>query len=223
MDFEPRSSAERCLTCCIGSHSTATTLSATLFYLLHSPLALEKLRLEILSVFRKAEDIHIGTGLSSCRYLRACLDEAMRMTPPIGGILPREFLRGGIVVDGEFFPQGTDIGVPCYACHHNERYFPEAFDFKPERWLTNDTEGSSEESILLAQAAFCPFSLEPRGCSGKDLAYAEMMITLANLVMRFDMSLGRVGKSCQEVLDPQRSVKISALWTNSSPDMMVQW
>ena len=115
----------------------------------------------------------------------------MRMTPPIGGILPREVLHGGIVIAGEYFPQGTDIGVPCYACHHNERYFPEPFDFKPERWLPKDTEGSSEESALLAQTAFCPFSLGPRGCPGKDLAYAEMMITLANLVMRFEMSLDR--------------------------------
>lgn len=156
-------------------------------------------------MFRKAEDVHMGNKLSSCRYLRACLDEAMRMTPPIGGILPREVLRGGIVIDGEFFPPGTDVGVPCYACHHNERYFPEAFSFKPERWLADDIEGSSEESILLAQSAFCPFSLGPRGCPGKELAYAEMMIILANLVILFDMSFDGVTRSQKESKEPPES------------------
>lgn len=181
-----------------GSHSTATTLSATLFYLLRSPSALKKLELEVRGAFHEAEDVHLGTKLSSCRYLRACLDEAMRMTPPIGGILPREILRGGVVIDGEVFPQGTDIGVPCYACHHSERYFPEALTFKPERWLADDGGRASEESILLAQSAFCPFSLGPRGCPGKELAYAEMMIILANLVLLFDMSFDEVTLSQKE-------------------------
>ncbi|KAJ0347408.1 hypothetical protein KNSL1_006460 [Colletotrichum chrysophilum] len=32
-----------------------------------------------------AEDIRIGAKLSSCNYLRACIDEALRMSPPVGG------------------------------------------------------------------------------------------------------------------------------------------
>lgn len=55
-------------------------------------------------MFRETEDVHIGNKLSACRYLRACLDETTRMTPPIGGTLPREVPRGGFAIDGEIFP-----------------------------------------------------------------------------------------------------------------------
>lgn len=135
-----------------------------------------------------------GSGkLSSCRYLRACIDEALRMTPGVGGILPREVLPGGIIVDSTYFPAGVDIGVPIYALQHNEAYHPRAFDYIPERWLVNSVvkPGSlgSPESVALAKNASCPFSLGPRGCVGKGMAYKELMIIVARLIYLFDMRI----------------------------------
>ncbi|PBP23629.1 Cytochrome P450 [Diplocarpon rosae] len=47
----------------------------------------------------------------------------------------------------------------------------------------------TSESVALAQSAFCPFSVGPRGCIGKGLAYAELMTTLARVVFMYDMKL----------------------------------
>ena len=41
----------------------------------------------------------------------------------------------------------------------------------------------------LAQSAFCPFSIGPRGCIGKVLAYVELTTSLARTVFLYDMKL----------------------------------
>lgn len=94
-----------------GSQTSATAITSTLFYLLEYPECLEKVRTEILAAFNELEDIRGGAMIQSCHYLRACLDESMRLSPGVGGILPREVLSGGMKVDGEYFPPGTDVSV----------------------------------------------------------------------------------------------------------------
>ena len=145
---------------------------------------MEKLNDEVRSTFADVEHIHSGSALSSCHYLRACIDEALRLSPPVGALLPRVVLPGGATIDGHRFPAGVDVGSPIYAIHHNEAYHPDPFEFKPSRWLSG-----SNEDVVLARSAFCPFSLGPRGCAGKALAYAEITLILARILWLFDMSL----------------------------------
>lgn len=153
---------------------------------------LAKLNEEIRTAFTSVEEIRGGSKLSECRYLRACIDEALRMTPGVGGILPREVLSGGIVVENIYFPAGVDIGVPIYALQHNEAYHPQPFEYIPERWLVNEnikTGLGSSENVALAKSAFCPFSLGPRGCVGKGMAYKELSVILARMIFIFDMRI----------------------------------
>lgn len=107
---------------------------------------LKKLQGELRSTFTNVEEVRIGEKLSSCHYLRACLDEAMRLSPSIGGVLPREVLHDGLTIGDDHFPEGTDIGIPIHALHHNEYYYPDPYVFKPERWIlgTETKKGVSE-------------------------------------------------------------------------------
>lgn len=125
--------------------------------------------------------------LSSCSYLRACIDEALRLSPPVGGLMPREVLSDGVDIHGHRFPKGTDIGVPHYAVHHNEAYFQEPFRYNPSRWLVQD--GTSAADVAAAQSAFCAFSIGPRGCIGKSMAYMELITSLASILWLYDMRL----------------------------------
>ena len=150
-----------------GSDTTSTALAATFFYLVHNPEKLEKLTQEVRITFSEVEEIHMGSKLSGLAYLRACLDEAMRLSPSVGGILPREVLAGGIEIDGHHVPQGTVVGVPTYTIHHNPKYYPQPFGYKPERWIAGSEPNVTAESITAGQSAFCPFSVGPRGCIGK--------------------------------------------------------
>jgi cytochrome P450 len=172
-----------------GSDTTSTALANAFFYLVHNPSTLEKATAEVRKTFPDAEEIHSGPELSSCMYIRAVLDEGMRMGPPVGGILPREVLTGGITVDNTTIPAGIVIGTPHYAIHHNPEYYPEPFVFRPERWIADSSAHVTEESVALARSAFCPFSVGPRGCIGKGMAYTELTMSLARVLFTYDMRL----------------------------------
>lgn len=184
-----------------GSDTTSTTLAATLFYLVRSPSALAKLTTEVRNAFTEVEDIISGSSLNELTYLKACIDEALRLAPAVPGAPPREVMEGGAVVDGVFLPAGTDCGTPTYSIHRQEKYYREAQEFIPERWIEGATCTSrkseqgeqswetTKEDIETARRAFCPFSIGPRGCIGKSMAFMEMRLTLARLVFLFDMNL----------------------------------
>lgn len=150
-----------------GSDTTSTALAATVFYLVHNPTEMKKLTDEVRTAFNDVEEIRMGTTLSSLQYLRACIDEAMRMSPSVGGLLPREVLAGGMEIGGNQIPAGTVVGVPHYTVQHNADYYPRPFDFRPERWIAGSLTSVTTDSVALAQSAFCPFSVGPRGCIGK--------------------------------------------------------
>jgi cytochrome P450 len=109
----------------------------------------------------------------------------MRLHPPVGTMLPREILPGGLLISNHHFAAGIEIGVPIYALHHSERYFANAEDYKPERWMAG--EGTSNEEQALQKASFSPFSVGPRGCAGKNMAYLELTTIIAKLLWRYDL------------------------------------
>lgn len=174
-----------------GADTTSITLSATLFYLLHYPVALERATTEVRSSFTSLDEIRSGKALNELIYLRACIDETLRLSPPVACHLPREVLCGGLTIDRYYFPKGTVIGTAPYAIHHCQEYYPEPFVFRPERWIVDEkTEGGARaESVAIARAAFCAFSLGPRGCIGKTIAYLEAMLALVHLLFLYDIRL----------------------------------
>lgn len=183
-----------------GSDTTSTTLAGTFFYLTHNPAVLAKAKEEVCTVFNNeaVEDIKTGTKLSSCVYLRACLDETMRLAPSVPSTLPREVCTGGATIDGHQIPAGTEVNVSPFAIHRNPDYYSSPLTYRPERWLSNEkwSDGVSKAELEKAQSAFCAFSVGPRSCIGKNMAYMEMMISMARILFLFDLeSVGTLGES----------------------------
>lgn len=169
-----------------GSDTTSTTITSTIFYLLHNPTTLARLQREIRSAFNSVDSIRIGPALNDCKYLRACIDEALRLSPPVGAILPRFTLPGGIDVMGEHIPAGVGVGCPIYAMHHHKDYVSNAFEYRPERWLHSECDEEENQKLL---SVFNPFSIGSRGCIGKPMAYMEMTLALSRLLWKYDMRL----------------------------------
>lgn len=179
-----------------GSDTTSTTLAAAVFYLVRNPGAMEHLKKEIRDAFSSVEEIVTGSKLNELVYLKACIDEALRLAPAVPGALPREVMEGGVTVDGVFLPAGTNCGTPIYAIHRQAEYYREPSSYVPERWIegvtcktSRDTWKTSKEAVEIARRAFCPFSIGPRGCIGKGMAFMEMRMTMARLMFLFDMEL----------------------------------
>ena len=94
-----------------GSDTSAITMCATFFYLTHNPEAYGRLVAEIRDTFSCLDDVRSGALMDSCVYLSACIEESMRMSPPTPRAPLREVKKGGIEVDGEYIPEGLDVGT----------------------------------------------------------------------------------------------------------------
>ncbi|KAH9903579.1 cytochrome P450 [Xylariomycetidae sp. FL2044] len=181
-----------------GGYTTSTCISAAFFYLSHNPKCYEKLVHEIRTTFSSSADIKGGQTLSKCYYLRACIDEALRMSPPAAGTLWRELDPNDtspepLIIDGQVIPKGTHLGTNIYALHHNEEYFPNPFIYNPDRWLAPDGTHFTHE-------AFAAFLTGYRGCAGKTMAYLLASLVLAKTLWSFDFerapgALGKIGES----------------------------
>lgn len=185
--------SETALLILAGSDNTASAIAATLFYLAHNSEAYAHCQAEVSQVFSSAKEIRTGQKLSSCSYLRACIEEALRLSPPAPGLMPREVLSGGLSVEGKWIPPGVEVGTPIYATQHDSTIYPEPFSFRPQRWLAREPsshEGADKADLSQVRSAFCAFSRGSRDCVGKQMAYHEMMMILGHLLWRFEFRLG---------------------------------
>jgi len=162
-----------------GSDTTSTALAGLFYYLSQHQSVYERAAAEVRSTFASPEDIRIGSKLASCTYLRACIEETLRMSPPTGSAPWREVCDGGATIAGQFIPAGCDVGVGIYAIHHNSAFHSEPFTFWPDRFL-------SGEDTVVSRQAFMPFSFGTRGCIGKGLAMNEIMLTMASVLWLCD-------------------------------------
>ncbi|KAL1623282.1 hypothetical protein SLS56_008387 [Neofusicoccum ribis] len=161
-----------------GADTTSTVIAATLFYLAKFPQCLERAQTEVRTAFEAESEVRLGRKLNSCTFLLACINEAMRLSPPVGAALWRQVQsEDGMAVGGHFVPRGYDVGVGVWSLQHSPEHYPNPFDFCPERWLV---ESADERSKILN--AFSPFSRGPRSCVGKGIAMVELLLTFSHLL-----------------------------------------
>ncbi|KAL8826308.1 MAG: hypothetical protein Q9191_003879 [Dirinaria sp. TL-2023a] len=82
------------------------------------------------------------------------------------------------------FVYAVTVSTHHYASYHSSSNFARPEEFLPARWLEKDSEFSRDIGDALQ-----PFSLGPRNCVGKNLAYLEIRLTLAKLLFHFDVEL----------------------------------
>jgi cytochrome P450 len=164
-----------------GSDTTALTLTYASVYLARQPEVWEQLYQEIKPVYGPSDQFPTTRQLESVPLLMACIKESLRLSTPVPSYLWRtvpvedyQFTHGGKTYD---IPAGTSIGMSPWNQHYNEELFPEPTQFKPERWL--GAAGGALDQYLVV------FSKGTRGCGGLNLAWMEMYLALAAMVIRF--------------------------------------
>ncbi|CEO60361.1 hypothetical protein PMG11_04990 [Penicillium brasilianum] len=167
-----------------GSETTATLLSGFTYYSLKNPATYKKLVDEVRGSFSSYEEINFQSA-SQLSYLNAALEETLRIYPPVPAMTPRVVPKGGAVIDGSFIPEGISVSGHHYSTYHAESHFTEADSYLPERWLESRAERFENDNRSILHA----FSLGPRNCLGRNLAYAEMRLIAAKLLWSFDMTL----------------------------------
>jgi cytochrome P450 len=170
-----------------GTETTATLLSGLTYYLLINPDKIAKLVAEIRGAFASETDITID-DLAKLTYLNACIEEGLRMYPPISAGLPRRVPQEGAMIAGKWIPGDVSVGVNHWATYQSTANFRNPGTFVPERFL-GDPEYANDNF-----AALQPFSTGPRNCIGKNLAYHEMRLLITMMLFHFDITLEEESK-----------------------------
>ncbi|KAF2872285.1 benzoate 4-monooxygenase cytochrome P450 [Massariosphaeria phaeospora] len=181
--------AEAKLLLAAGTGTSATTITGAMFYLsLPSEMhRLARLVDEIRIKFASAEEIVPGPKLASCIYLRACIDEGMRLSPSGASEIPRLVRNGGITIQGEYYAAGTIVGMSGFTNGRNEKVYGDYGAFRPERWIVDEAEGVTQDDVDRARSNHHPFASGPGDCVGRNLAMIEVQEAIARTLWRFDM------------------------------------
>tara|TARA_B110000977_G_scaffold90071_1_gene119650 strand:+ start:20412 stop:22373 length:1962 start_codon:yes stop_codon:yes gene_type:complete len=118
--------------------------------------------------------------------LEAVLRETLRLHP-VAPLVVRN-LTSDAVGEDVTLPAGTAVGVWLHAVHRDPRVWDSAYEFKPERWLTDEKDSSEEtkQGVKRKGSAFMPFATGPRACVGQHLAWVFMRVTLARLITAYE-------------------------------------
>ncbi|KAI5459472.1 cytochrome P450, partial [Mariannaea sp. PMI_226] len=163
-----------------GTETTAAALTSTIFLLYTHSRVLQKLREEIDSAV-PGNQVPTYQVASNLPYLRACIEESLRVRPASSMGLPRIVPEGGRVIAGKFISGGVTVSVPTYSLLRDEKVFSNASQYNPDRWMTGDQEDKKR-----MMNSHLPFSTGPRACIGRNIAYFEQIVIIATIVKFFD-------------------------------------
>jgi benzoate 4-monooxygenase len=179
-----------------GNDTTQTTLTNCMFHLASNPQKQQRLYEELAAAVpgdNKGMKVLPTNVLQQVPYLRAVLEENWRCSPPVGRGLPRRVTEGGATIAGHFIPGGVTVSASIYSLHRNEKLFRRALEFIPERWMPEEEFGQNELEAKNLKTYCIPFSMGPRACIGRNLAYMEVSIVIAALVLNFEWELAKEG------------------------------
>lgn len=168
-----------------GSTTTAIAMTNTLYLLLANPKCLAKLREELDETLDEEDVVAPYEKVKYLPYLRACLDESMRIWPPTSHPLLRATPPEGSNILGEYIPGNTTVGMSAFVAHRNAEIYPEPDKYIPERWL-----GEAGKEL---GPYFIAFSAGARGCIGRNISYLEQTVTLASVLHRYNIELAKPG------------------------------
>ncbi|KAF9873804.1 cytochrome P450 [Colletotrichum karsti] len=174
-----------------GSETTATALSAITYYLTTNTNALKKLNDEVRSAFGSEDEIDM-VSVQKLQYMQAVINEGLRMYPPVPTGIMRRVSEGDGFFLGQYVPKGSLVQVWHWPTFHNPAHFTLPDSFIPERWLDDPRFAGDKKT------SFEPFSVGPRNCIGRNLAYAEMRLILARMVWNFDLRISEESRGWDE-------------------------
>ncbi|KJZ72777.1 hypothetical protein HIM_07852 [Hirsutella minnesotensis 3608] len=194
--------AEALLFITAGGSTIASALASLLFNLSRHRHVYDRLASQIRDSFSSGHEIKDDQKLIGLKYLRAVIDESLRLSPS-SLFTPWRVAdkpTAPLVVDGNVIPYGTEVSVHLYSILHNAEFFPAPFAFQPERWLIEErgpaARQEAEARLAIMRQAHVAFGIGERVCAGKSMAYQELSVVIAKLLWYFDFSQapGEAGK-----------------------------
>lgn len=169
-----------------GRNTTASLLSFLFYELSLNPEVWGRLKEEVHKNFGSGENVQFDKitfeSMKRCTYLKYCINEALRLHPPVSrnsrcAIKDTTLPKGG-GPDGEspiFLPKGSQVLLHIFSVHRQlDVYGKDADIFRPERW----------EQVKPGWS-FMPFGSGPRICLGQQFALTEASYFTIRILQTF--------------------------------------
>ncbi|EPE33442.1 Cytochrome P450 [Glarea lozoyensis ATCC 20868] len=167
-----------------GADTTAIAINSVLYHLMKNPKAYKKLTAEIDEAVTNST-LHIPVSYAAAiklPYLKACVNEGMRMHPSVGLTMPRVVPAGGTIICDTDIPAGYRVGINPAVVHYDKEVFgSDADEFNPDRWIIGDAV-KMEKTIL-------QFGAGSRTCIGKNISLSEIYKLIPQILRLFTIRL----------------------------------
>eukprot|EP00013_Stygamoeba_regulata_P005272 CAMPEP_0177628590 /NCGR_PEP_ID=MMETSP0447-20121125/212_1 /TAXON_ID=0 /ORGANISM="Stygamoeba regulata, Strain BSH-02190019" /LENGTH=406 /DNA_ID=CAMNT_0019129847 /DNA_START=289 /DNA_END=1505 /DNA_ORIENTATION=- len=128
---------------------------------------------------KPADHCPTNEELGQLKYLQMVIKESHRFHSPVPSVA--RCLTEPMELSGYTVPAGTNVAVQPMSVHFNPVYWPDPFEFIPERFTPEASKGRHPFQYV-------PFSAGRRNCIGQNFALLEERIVLATLLRRFHVA-----------------------------------
>ncbi|MGC4935557.1 cytochrome P450 [Gordonia sp. DT30] len=164
-----------------GHETTSGALSFTLYYLSQNPHCLARAQAETDEILgADPQAMPTFEQVPHFRYIRRCLDEALRIWPTVPAFARSP--RADTVIDGEVPMRTDDWAIIVLGLVHRDPAVwdrPDVYD--PDRFLPANVKKRPAHS-------YKPFGTGLRACIGRQFALHEAVLVLASLLHRYDLT-----------------------------------
>ncbi|XP_070846660.1 cytochrome P450 4V8 [Chaetodon trifascialis] len=161
-----------------GHDTTAASMNWILHLLGSHPKAHSKVQQELQEVFGTSDRPFTAEDVKKLKYLECVIKEALRLYPSVPFFA--RSLGEECHINGFKVPKGADAIIVTYALHRDPRYFPDPEEFRPERFLP-------ENSVGRPAYAYIPFSAGLRNCIGQRFALMEEKVVVGTVLRKFNV------------------------------------
>ncbi|AYF77367.1 cytochrome P450 [Nocardia yunnanensis] len=151
-----------------GHETTAGTVAFALYELSRHPEVADRARAELAGTGKAPAEL-VYEDIAGLRYLRAVVDETLRLHPVAPAFL--RAARTPATIAGHRVTPDDWIYLNLLAIHRDPAVWIDPDSFSPDRFLTGP-----------APLTYKPFGTGARACIGRALALHETVLTLAHLV-----------------------------------------
>ncbi|XP_050208581.1 5-OH-xanthotoxin synthase-like [Mercurialis annua] len=164
-----------------GTDTSAATVVWAMSFLMTNPEAMKKTQQQIRKLFGQKGFID-EDDVQQLSYLKAVVKETMRLQPTAPLLIPRETINN-CTLGGYQILKKTLVYVNAWAIGRDPQVWEKPLEFYPERFLDSNMDMKGQDYELI------PFGAGRRICPGMFIGIANVELSLANLLYKFNWEM----------------------------------
>ncbi|XP_050229879.1 cytochrome P450 83B1-like [Mercurialis annua] len=164
-----------------GTDTSAASVVWAMSLLMKNPQTMTKAQQEIRTLIGKKGFVN-EDDIQHLPYLKAVVKETARLQPTVPLLLPRGTVKN-CSLGGYDIRKNTLVYVNAWAIGRDPETWEKPLEFCPERFLDSDMDMRGQDYELI------PFGAGRRICPGMYIGIANVELSLANLLYKFDWEM----------------------------------